>query len=87
MKAKTIFAALLVAASIAAADDYQFIVSGYPAANESRSAASSGTPLVTATRRQPTAAAPLEARYRTRDESNGIALRSDKYRGMILIVR
>ena len=46
MKAKTIFTALLVAASAAVADNYQFIVSGYPAANVSYSAASSGTSLV-----------------------------------------
>ena len=55
------------------ADTYQFIVSGYPAANESYAAASSGTPI--------------EARYRTWDESDGIALRSDKYRATIIIVR
>ena len=55
------------------ADTYQFIVSGYPAANESYAAASSGTPI--------------EARYRTWDESDGIALRSDKYRATIIIIR
>ena len=60
------------------ADTYQFIVSGYPAANVSYSAASSGTPLETATRSGGSAATPLEARYRTWDESDGIALRSDK---------
>ena len=84
-------AAAIVASAIipfvANADGYQFIVSGYPAANVSYSAASSGTSLVTATRKQPTAAQSLEARYRTWDESDGIALRSDKFRGMILIVR
>ena len=55
------------------ADTYQFIVSGYPAANKSYAAASSGTPI--------------EARYRTWDESDGIALRSDKYRATIIIIR
>ena len=55
------------------ADTYQFIVSGYPAANVSYAAASSGTPI--------------EARYRTWDESDGIALRSDKYRATIIIIR
>ena len=69
------------------ADTYQFIVSGYPAVNVSYSAASSGTSLETATRTDRSAASPLEARYRTWDESDGVALRSDKYRGMMLIIR
>ena len=60
------------------ADTYQFFVSGYPAANESYVTASAGTSLETATRTKPTAAQPLEARDRTWDETNGIALRSDK---------
>ena len=60
------------------ADTYQFFVSGYPAANESYVTASAGTSLETATRAKPTAAQPLEARDRTWDETNGIALRSDK---------
>ena len=86
-KAVVSAAALSAIPFAANADGYQFIVSGYPAANVSYSAASSGTSLVTATRKQPTAAQSLEARYRTWDESDGIALRSDKFRGMILIVR
>ena len=89
-KAAVSAAAIAAGAAIpmsANADGYQFIVSGYPAANVSYSAASSGTSLVTATRKQPTAAQSLEARYRTWDESDGIALRSDKFRGTILIVR
>ncbi len=89
-KAAVSAAAIAAGAAIpmaANADGYQFIVSGYPAVNVSYSAASSGTSLVTATRKQPTAAQSLEARYRTWDESDGIALRSDKFRGMILIVR
>ena len=65
------------------ADTYQFFVSGYPAANESYATTSAGTSLETATRAKPTAPQSLEARYRTWDESDGIALRSDK-RGMIL---
>ena len=69
------------------ADTYQFIVSGYPAANESYAAASSGTALATATRSGGSAASPIEARYRTWDESDGIALRSDKYRATIIIIR
>ena len=72
------------------ADTYQFIISGDPVAAatiDSSAAASSGTALVTATRAVPTAAQPLEARYRTWDESDGIALRSDKYRATMIIFR
>ena len=69
------------------ADTYQFIVSGYPAANESYAAASSGTALATATRSGGSAASPIEARYRTWDESDGIALRSDKHWGFSIFVR
>ena len=81
--------ALLAAAALSPlhADTYQFIVSGYPAANESYAAASSGTALATATRAVSTAAQALEARYRTWDESDGIALRSDKYRATMIIFR
>ena len=80
-------AATAILPFVANADGYQFIVSGYPAVNVSYSAASSGTSLVTATRKQPTAAQSLEARYRTWDESDGIALRSDKYHGLLIIVK
>ena len=69
------------------ADTYQFIVSGYPAANESYAAASAATSLETATRSGRSAASALEARYRTWDESDGIALRSDEYRGMMIYIR
>lgn len=69
------------------ADTYQFIVSGYPAANESYPAASAGTALATATRSGGSAASQIEARYRTWDESDGIALRSDKYSGITIIFR
>ena len=69
------------------ADTYQFIVSGYPAANESYAAASAATSLETATRSGGSAASALEARYRTWDESDGIALRSDTYRGMMIYIR
>ena len=69
------------------ADTYQFIVSGYPAANESYAAASAATSLETATRSGGSAATSFETRYRTWDESDGIALRSDKCRGLLIIVR
>ena len=84
----TIFALLAMAAlSPLHADTYQFIVSGYPAANESYAAASAATSLETATRSGWSAASALEARYRTWDESDGIALRSDKYRATMIIFR
>ena len=69
------------------ADTYQFIVSGYPAANESYSAVSTGTALATATRSGGSAASPIEARYRTWDESDGIPFRSDKFKAMMIIFR
>ncbi len=69
------------------ADTYQFIVSGYPAANESYPAASAGTTLATATRSDKSVASLLEARYRTWDESDGIPLRSDKFKAMMIIFR
>ena len=87
-RAALLAAALALAAlSPLHADTYQFIISGYPAVNESYAAASSGTALATATRSGGSAASPLEARYRTWDESDGIALRSDKYRATMIIFR
>ena len=72
------------------ADTYQFIISGDPVAAatvDSCAVASSGTSLETATRSGGSAASSLEARYRTWDESDGIALRSDKYRATMIIFR
>ena len=69
------------------ADTYQFIISGYPAANERYSGSSPATSLATATQRGVSSAFPLEARYRTWDESDGIPLRTDKFRGLHLIFR
>ena len=67
--------ALAAAALSAVADVYQFIISGDPVAAASEfscASASSGTAL--------------EARYRTWDESDGIALRSTKFRGATTII-
>ena len=75
---------------ISSADDYQFIISGDPVAAAtagSSEAATLGTALVTSSRASPTAAASLEARYRTIAKTVGIALRTDKAKGMVLIVR
>ena len=92
---RTVIATIAIALGEAAlsplhADTYQFIISGDPVAAatvDSCAAASSGTALVTATRAMPTAAQALEARYRTWDESDGISLRSDKYRATMIIFR
>ena len=85
-------AALMGAAALAAstptrADGYQFIVSGYPAANPSQSAVSSGTSLAVGALASTSAAADLEARARTCDDSDGTALRSDKYTAMIITIK
>jgi len=80
-------AAALAAATPVRADGYQFIVSGYPAANPSQSAVSAGTPLTVGALASTSASADLEARARTRDDSAGIALRSDKYTAMIIIIK
>ncbi|MBQ4199041.1 MAG: hypothetical protein II649_04075 [Kiritimatiellae bacterium] len=72
------------------ADTYQFIISGDPVAAataDSHAVASAATSLETATRSGGSAASALEARYRTWDESDGIALRSDEYRGMMIYIR
>ena len=85
-------AALMGAAALAAttptrADGYQFIVSGYPAANPSHSDVSSGTSLGVGVLASTSASAALEARARTCDDSLGIALRSDKYTAMSIIIK
>lgn len=85
---RSLAAAVAVAAgaAIPARADYQFIVSGYPAANESYQAASPSTSLETATRSGKSVSSALEARCRTWDESNATSLRSDKYEGAFVIV-
>ena len=80
-------ATALAAATPASADGYQFIVSGYPAANPSHSDVSSGTSLAVGVLASTSASAALEARAFTYDDSLGIALRSDEYRAMMIIFR
>jgi len=80
-------AAALAAATPVRADGYQFIVSGYPAANPSHSDVSSGTSLTVGMLASTSASAALEARAFTYDDSLGIALRSDEYRAMMIIFR
>ena len=85
----TILALLAVAATISAQADepYQFIVSGYPAANESYAAPSAATSLETGTLSTPAAAQGLEARYRTWLVSEGTGLLSTPFKGFMLILR
>ena len=71
----------------AAGDGYQYIVSGYPAANPKQVASSASTSLETGAYRIVSAADDLEARYRTCIASNATALRSDEFKAMIIIMR
>ncbi len=80
-------ATALAAATPVRADGYQFIVSGYPAANPSHSDVSSGTSLAVGLLGDVSASTDLEARARTCDDSDGIALRSDKYTAMIILFK
>ena len=80
-------AVALSAATPVRADGYQFIISGYPAADSCHSDVSSGTSLVVGMLASTSASAALEARICTYDDSLGTALRSDEYRAMMIIVR
>ncbi len=83
-------AAAMFAAQMSSADDYRFIISGDPVAAASvgsKAVASPGTSLVTGALTASSGAASLEARYRTIAKTVGIALRTDKAKGMVLIVR
>ena len=80
-------AVALSAAQPAAADGYQYIVSGYPAANERQTDYSDGIALETATCRSTGDASELEARSRTRDVSSGIALDTTEYKAMVITIR
>ena len=77
----------LSAAAPTRADGYQFIVSGYPTADPCHSSVSGGTSLAAGMLADTSAADTLEARSRTSGNSAGIALRFDKYRGIMLILR
>ena len=79
---------LAFAPLLARGDIYQYIISGTPIANESYSAASAAMSIeVAVTRHDESAASPMEARYRTWDESDGIPFRSDKFKAMMIIFR
>ena len=78
-------AALLVPAALFAG----FISHGDPVAAAvvgSCAAASSGTSLETATRASTAESDSMEARYRTIDTSTGTKLRSDAFRGGVIII-
>ena len=83
-------AAALLAPLMLSADDYQFIISGDPVAAATANCSESATPgtaLVTSSRTTPTVAVSLEARCRTIEETDGIALRTDKYIGFTVIIK
>ena len=83
-------AAATLAPLVSPADGYQFIISGDPVAAASAHCSKSTTPgtaLVTSSRTSPTVTVSLEARYRTIDTTAGIALRTDKARGMVISVK
>ena len=80
-------ATALAAATPVRADGYQYIVSGYPAANPSHSDVSSGTSLAVGALGDVSAAADLDARARTCDDSAGTALRSVEFKAMIIIFK
>ena len=79
--------ALATAQPTAAGDDYQFIVSGYPAANPRQATRSAATGLETGAYRIASYSDALEARYRTCVASNASALRSDEFKCMMIIMR
>ena len=85
--------ALLGAAAISAAQlgagggEYQFIISGYPAADNCHSDVSPGTSLEFGVLSDVSASDALDARSRTDDLSNHSPLRSDKFRGMNITIR
>ena len=69
------------------AETYQFILSGYPAENPSRSDVSGGISLAVGVLDDVSGGDALEARARTSDVSAGRALRSDKYKAMFIIFK
>jgi hypothetical protein len=79
-------------ATVAAADEYQFICTpGWNPVTASLAKSSTtrslGTAVATGTIRSRTEASALEARYRTIEETDPIALRTDKWMGVILFFR
>ena len=80
--------AAITAAPLAAAngDDYQFIVSGYPAANPSYSAKSMAITVDAGALRVASVSDNLEARSRTKGASAAIPLDATKFHGSVIYV-
>lgn len=88
--AMTIAAALTLASMVSPADEYQYIISGDPVAastENSCATASSSASLVTGSLSAPGVANALETRFKTWFASVGVALKSYKWRGLMLYVR
>ena len=79
--------ALAAARPAASADGYQFIVSGWPAANASHSGVSSGPSLAVGVLGGNSTSGALQARRRTVGDSAGTALDSTKLKAIVIILR
>jgi hypothetical protein len=87
-KAALLGALAFPGSSPAADEDYVFIVPGtYPADNPSHSDDSSSAPLVFGSLDGVSVSGTLEVRNCTVDGSAGIALRSDKFRALYIVIR
>ena len=82
-------ATLLAGASLGATaeEPYQFIISGYPAANPSRSFVTASTTLESGRLRFTLEESPLEARQCVRFVTSGVALNSSEFMGTSILIR
>lgn len=89
MICKAAFAGSVALAAVcpSLADDYRFIIGGYPAENKSHSEVSDAAPLAVGTLAAASASSPMEARRFTSVDSAGCPLRSDKFTALYIIVR
>ena len=89
MICKAAFAGSVALAAVcpSSADDYRFIVGGYPAENKSHSEVSVAAPLAVGTLATVSASAPMEARLSAAGDSASCPLRSDKFTALYIIVR
>jgi hypothetical protein len=86
---KAVWATMIFAPSVSLAAGYQFIISGDPVASATSKickSASIGISLNTSVRSCVSSSTSLEARYRTIGASQGIKIRTDKTKGMIIKV-
>ena len=86
---KRTVATVLAAASLGATaeEPYQFIISGYPAANEKSVLRSAAIALDAGTYRVSGSPDEMDSRYRTRLVSVGTSLRSTRFCGMMIRVK